>query len=605
MSKEPVFTGKSRLLSKVVRFVSSPTTHWADLDRPQGAAASNDSRLALKEMIERKRRNDFVRHREFDLLRKLRRQESSASPEPGGMSSFATSSQFVDIGGRTRTLEKIDEIEKQMSNDWLPPTRDPAEDSGSSAQPPAVEAGAKHASASLGAPDLPPSPAANTVFPPTVVLDTRIPDSEFLPEPLLPDEPVAGGAEMLPMMTGSTGIEGLAGPRSGPEIEEAAIRFANGDAEGAETGLLGLLRDVGSRNDQDAWLTLFDLYRAKGDHDKFDDVGIDFAGHFGRSAPQWMLGPESPSQHAPLLRANFGAPADGRPHWSTPSTLGVQSVMALGAIVDHHAPPWRVDWSDLGAVEASAVAPLAETLKRWADMPETFEFIGADRLKQLLVEHSPDGDRSIEPGWWTARLALLRLMNEMDEFELVALKYCVTYEVSPPAWQEPRCAFVSVRPEEEAIASEGDGEESFADAEDSTPEAGESSPEPKGDSAATEQDGNEKSVAVSSQPAAVSKGNGLADGQSVVKFNLEGELVGSADSVLESIRITSGISTIEFNCLELQRVDFSAAGTLLNWATEQHAQGRQIIFKHVNRLVAAFFGVVGISEVARVRLRRD
>ena len=53
--------GGGGLLSKVVRFVKSPTTHWSDLDRPDGDAGDSESRLALKEMIERKRRNDFVR----------------------------------------------------------------------------------------------------------------------------------------------------------------------------------------------------------------------------------------------------------------------------------------------------------------------------------------------------------------------------------------------------------------------------------------------------------------------------------------------------------------------------------------------------------------
>lgn len=605
MSKEPVSAGKSRLLSKVVRFVSSPTTHWADLDRPQGTAVSSDSRLALKEMIERKRRNDFVRHREFDLLRKLRRKEISEPPEPGGMSSFATSSQFVDIAGRARTLEKIDEIEKQMSSDWLPPRRDSVTASESVSQATAVEGLANPTLASQGTPAVSPGHAAATVFPPTVVLDTRIPDSEFLPEPLLPDEPVADSAEMLPMLTGITGLEGAMSSRSGPEIEEAAIRFANGDADGAETGLLGLLRDVGSRNDQDTWLTLFDLYRAQGEHDKFDDVAIDFAGHFGRSAPQWMLGPESPSQHAPLMRATFGVPADGRPHWSAPSSLGMQSVAALGALLDHHAPPWRIDWSDLEVVEASAVASLAETFKRWADTPEAFEFVGVDRLKQLLVEHSADGDRSIDPVWWTARLALLRLMNQMDEFELVALKYCVTYEVSPPAWQEPNCRFASVAPEGESHAVEGEEKDPFADVDDSIPGADQSIQHSQGDGAAADQDGEGGAAAKAGFQPVGFKPNGQVDGQSVLKVPLQGELLGSADSVLEALQMTSSISSIEFNCLELQRVDFSAAGTLLNWATEQQAQGRQIIFKHVNRLVAAFFGVVGISEVARVRLRRD
>ena len=54
----------SGLLSKMVKFVKSPTTHWSDLDRPEGKGGATESRLALKEMIERKRRNDFVRNRE-------------------------------------------------------------------------------------------------------------------------------------------------------------------------------------------------------------------------------------------------------------------------------------------------------------------------------------------------------------------------------------------------------------------------------------------------------------------------------------------------------------------------------------------------------------
>jgi hypothetical protein len=50
-----------------------------------------------------------------------------------------------------------------------------------------------------------------------------------------------------------------------PELEEASIRFANGDDEGAEAGLLEVLGPQGSRvNHDETWLTLFDLYRATG-----------------------------------------------------------------------------------------------------------------------------------------------------------------------------------------------------------------------------------------------------------------------------------------------------------------------------------------------------
>ena len=61
------------LLSKVVKFVRNPTTNWSDLDQQEADRESNYSKQMLKEMIERKRRNDFVRKREFDMLRKMRR----------------------------------------------------------------------------------------------------------------------------------------------------------------------------------------------------------------------------------------------------------------------------------------------------------------------------------------------------------------------------------------------------------------------------------------------------------------------------------------------------------------------------------------------------
>jgi len=49
------------LLSKVVKFVKNPTTNWADLDQQETDRESTYSKQMLKEMIERKRRNDFVR----------------------------------------------------------------------------------------------------------------------------------------------------------------------------------------------------------------------------------------------------------------------------------------------------------------------------------------------------------------------------------------------------------------------------------------------------------------------------------------------------------------------------------------------------------------
>ena len=64
---------------KVVKFVANPATEWSDLEPPSAEARETEfAKSELKAMIERKRRNDFVRKREFDMLRKVRREGLSS-----------------------------------------------------------------------------------------------------------------------------------------------------------------------------------------------------------------------------------------------------------------------------------------------------------------------------------------------------------------------------------------------------------------------------------------------------------------------------------------------------------------------------------------------
>ena len=85
MSKEDASSG---LLSKVVKFVRNPTTSWSDLDNKETDRDEALSKQLLKEMIERKRRNEFVRKREFDMLRKIRKREATVGQDPAARPSF-------------------------------------------------------------------------------------------------------------------------------------------------------------------------------------------------------------------------------------------------------------------------------------------------------------------------------------------------------------------------------------------------------------------------------------------------------------------------------------------------------------------------------------
>ena len=115
MSKPDTTSG---LLAKVVKFVRNPATSWSDLDSKETDRDEALSKQLLKEMIERKRRNDFVRKREFDMLRKVRKRDAMVGQDPAARPSFFHSSLPSTPDDRTNTLKKIDEIEAQMSMQW-------------------------------------------------------------------------------------------------------------------------------------------------------------------------------------------------------------------------------------------------------------------------------------------------------------------------------------------------------------------------------------------------------------------------------------------------------------------------------------------------------
>ena len=57
-------------------------------------------------------------------------------------------------------------------------------------------------------------------------------------------------------------------------------------------------------------------------------------------------------------------------------------------------------------------------------------------------------------------------------------------------------------------------------------------------------------------------------------------------------------------CAKLIRVDFIAAGDLLNWVLAKRSENRAVQFVDAHRLVALFFGAMGINEHAKVQVRK-
>jgi ABC-type transporter Mla MlaB component len=635
------------LLSKVVKFVKNPTTNWADLDQQETDRESSYSKQMLKEMIERKRRNDFVRKREFDMLRKMRRSEVMAGQDPGARPSFFQSSMPSKPDDRATTLKKIDEIEAQMSMQWWKTKHgDATSRSGSSTNfpmsshvPPDAMGRNGGASGTSGSASLKstaytktePQPLApangdeektapvelapmlSSVTPRALDLPPMEMDESIAPiPPATPPAPPArstgaptrsplprGPASSMSSAVSAGGGSSEPGVTTGfsasklfaidveefahdPELEEASIRFANGDDAGAETGLLEVLSPTGARIDHDeTWLTLFDLYRATGQQERFETAAIDFAGRFGRSAPQWFSIPEAVGrmQAAPAASPAGGA-AQQLAHWTCPATLGTQTIAALGVALGKAAAPWRLSWVKLSSIDEGAVEGLTKLFTQWASQPVQLRFIGAENLERVLKNATPSGDKAVNPSWWKLRMEVLRVMHRPDGFELVALDYCVTYEVSPPSWDSARCEYKPLQEDGSYVAGHTVIGEAFRDSLSSG-----------------------MSMGYSDTHAA-----GLNSSQmsNIATVELAGQILGDATEALDMLENKLlGADVMVISCARLIRIDFSAAGTLLNWATARQAEGRQVQFVEVHRLVAAFFNVIGISEHARVIARTD
>ncbi len=606
MAKEDTAPG---LLSKMVKFVRNPATSWTDLDTKETDRDEAVSKLLLKEMIERKRRNDFVRKREFDMLRKMRKREAMVGQDPGARPSFFQSSMPSKPDDRAKTLKKIDEIEAQMSMQWWKTKQGNASsinsgDSASSSNfPDGVSVPGSSARPHGVRPPQLQMPMLDNALPrlpagygPTEPIGL-LPQSETPAAPARPAVATAVPAfkPPKPLVIGGLAGNNYEGGASGfghtnmmamdvseiahdAELEEASIRFANGDDIGAEAGLQEMLAPGGSRAGQsETWMALFDLYRATDQQEKFENAALKYVQKFDRSAPQWFSMPD-------MVRAMSGpdiSAAGNRPaaDWICPSSVGIQTTAALKAALAKAPMPWRLDWSNLKTIEPLAVEALAKVFAGWSAQPVQLRFIGDDQLQQVLQRATPSGQRDTQQAWWQLRMEALRVTHRPDEFELAALDFCVTYEVSPPSWETARCEYKSM--DNQGLAISGNtiiGEVSR----DSMP------------SSLSPQDGDTHMDALTSQMA------------NLMSIELSGQIEGDAVTTLEKLETKMmGADIMMISCAKLIRVDFSAAGTLLNWVSARQSEGRAVQFSEVNRLVAAFFNVIGITEHAKVLTRRD
>ena len=176
--------------------------------------------------------------------------------------------------------------------------------------------------------------------------------------------------------------------------------------------------------------------------------------------------------------------------------------------------------------------------------------------------------RDADPAYWQLRLDMLRMSNRPDHFDEAAIDYCVTYEVSPPSWEPARC---SVR-----IAGSSQGS-------------------------------TQPPLSVVSDVSTSFLESQITDAPQLVEVGtveLSGQLIGDISTTLKKMDSELGTAKIvNVSCARLIRVDFIAAGDLLNWVLARRSENRTVSFVEAHRMVALFFGAMGINEHATVKVR--
>jgi anti-anti-sigma regulatory factor len=423
----------------------------------------------------------------------------SAVPDPGSAFAPTTRVPLDTEAERERqreiaraTAAKIDEIELQMASDIF-------DDEGwaGNRRAPAVASGAPSA--------------------PLLDLNT----ADLLVEEGMPDDAVA--------------------PSSAPAVEEAAILYANGQLDAAEAALRSCL-DGDCRNERQPWWMLFDLYQASGREPAFESIAIDYASHFEASPPAYspMLAPQSAQ---PAVQAFSGvtptATLSGQLDASASAQLA-RVLAASGTIV-------RLEFSTIASATPDGCAALLSALQTLRRTGRELVVAGADHLVAVLRPMLAIGERGAGEAPWLLLLELLLLLNREKDFEETAMDYCVTFEVSPPSFEAPARAAVSVAAAIGIDAAAGD------------------------------------------------------------RFLLPGLVEGDSTALLDAIDAYAfQHAALVLDCSRLARIDYAAAMALgarlrqLAGGAVGETEKRSIELRDLNHLVAALLRLLGAGEHARL-----
>ena len=330
-----------------------------------------------------------------------------------------------------------------------------------------------------------------------------------------------------------------------PVFEEASVLYSNGQSNEAAMILWQAIKEnlLGQHTEQ-AWKMLFELYQAAGRRPEFESLAIDYASRFESSPPAWSddLSPPAAVEPSKLAASTIVFPIK----------LDAQAIKQIEQMqrAAQRNRPADVDFGKVSTVDAVGADLLLRVLVSFRKSARQMTLSGVEELRNALASCIQNGRRDPSDACWLLKLETLRFLGEQQQFEDLAIDYCVTYEVSPPSWEPlPK----SIRLQNSAMAM------------------------------------------LSEKPRVA-----LTDDA----FPLEGEIDGRPESTFKSLRdYSQSHAEIVIDCRRLRRMDFVCAGEMLNEVAAMRSAGKFLVFKDLTYLVACLMMVMGIHDLAELNLR--
>lgn len=447
---------------------------------------------------------------------RTKRAEADVRVDPVANKSERTQQVERNVARATATAKKIDAIESEMSSEFRPNhTNTNRALPGPALQRPPIPVNKSNAGKNQQQ-----SPA---------VFESTLPPMRVTTEFLLGEEGKSGGIEILSSET--TQI-----------LEEAAILFANGQTEMVEQILQGAIHeDPANAGFRSAWWMLFDLYQINGKQQQFDNLSIEYANKFETSPPAWNQSSKLEVQAAAVVRtgATPTVPFSGRLDGNIIKLLERAQKLSEGTRV------LRLEFSRITEVDPIGCGLLLRRLKKLQGSEHDLILVGASELVNKIRSILEVGRRDETEAPWLLLLELLRLLNSEKEFEEASIDYCITFEVSPPAFVAPK-----------------------------------------------------NKVTTDMEV------NGTVDQVSDC-FMMPTVIDGKTEQLINAITIfAAGHNPAVLDCSRLQRVDFNAAGQLLSGLAPLSGSGKSIELHNVNYLITALFNVMGLKDIVRILPRK-